>query len=117
MCVCVSVSLSLSLSVGVCVCVCRYDAQHEAMRKEQLRLLMGRSIGQIHEENMLKADLKKIKAQDAQLERRASVPKRDAEDASGNPNKKLKKKTAPQGKHSDSAATRMYELLTRRHLL
>jgi len=87
----------------------RYDAQHEAMRKEQLRLLMGRSIGQIHEENMLKADLKKIKAQDAQLERRASVPKRDAEDASGNPNKKLKKKTAPQGKHPDSAATRMFQ--------
>ena len=90
----------------------RYDVQHEGMRKEQLRLLMGRSIAQIHEENLLKADLKKIKAQEASLQRRASGPHKrgaDGEALAGGANKKMKKKTTPQGMRSDSAAARMFQ--------
>jgi hypothetical protein len=68
----------------------RYDAQHETMRKEQLTVLMGRTIAQIHEETQLRNDMKKIKAQEAQREK-MTAPKREASDDGRNPKKKKKK--------------------------
>ena len=49
-----------------------YDAEHERRRKEQLRRLYNRTQDQLDEEDMLKAELRKIEARKKEREKKAA---------------------------------------------